>query len=219
MELGRTIAGPLLIAFVGIDGTGKSTQARKLVEWLEERSPSEVVLRRSPKLNEIVLKELAAELFGDPYRYHPGIPPDVRAIGCALDVARFALDTIEPDLDQGRIVVCDRYFQCHLAYFRGAYVTDLEWPEKIMALARRPDLTFLFDGDPRRSQERLLERGDANERELELSELEGARAEYLRLAERFSPTEVVDGSRDRETVAEDVRERLVAWWSRRAAAA
>lgn len=215
--LASGITGPLLIAFVGIDGTGKSTQIRNFVEWLSARSRSQVVVKKMAGAGDAVLKELAVRLFGDPHRYQPGIPPSVRAIALAVDVSHFYQNEIKPELDAGHIVVSDRYAQCHHAYFR-AYGADMEWPSKILSLAAAPDITFSLDGSPEEALQRILRRdAGPTERETNLAEMRQVREAYLELSREYPPTRIIDAMRDSQTVAAVIQRSFLEWWDARQA--
>ena len=133
----KNIDGPLFIAFIGIDGMGKSTQIHKFAAWMRAITTSNVSVGKMDGYGNQVIQELARVMYGDPHRYHPGIDPDIRAIACSVDTTAYYLNVVKPELDAGSIFVSDRYVHCQYAYFR-AYGTTMYWPTKLMSLAKLP---------------------------------------------------------------------------------
>ncbi|WP_306129100.1 dTMP kinase [Roseovarius sp. MMSF_3350] len=188
------------VTFEGIDGSGKSTQARLLAEHLQGTG-REVILTREPggsegaeEIRKLVL-EGAAEtellLFTAARRDH---------------LERL----IEPALAAGKMVICDRFADSTRMY-QGLSRGDLR--QKVDALhelmiGREPDLTVLIDMDPGTGLERALSRGGSEERfeSFGASLQAQMRQGFLDLADEFSDRfVVVDGNRGIEAIAADVR--------------
>lgn len=183
----------MLIAFVGIDGVGKSTQVNLFADWLGRTSSAAVHKVKIAGLNDMVLKELARKLFGDPYAYHPGIPTAVRAVGCCLDVVAHYLTSAKPLLEAGEHVIYDRYIYCQEAYFR-AYGTDMEWPMKILGQAQTADQAFLLDLPAEEAYRRLHGREAPPNLQENIAMLTRVREEYLALASKYPEISVIDAS-------------------------
>jgi len=84
-----------LIAFSGIDGSGKTTQARLLVEGLNRNSFRAAAAKT--KLNAThSLFSLAERLYGDRFAYHPGIPATLREFVVCCDVLRYSETVLRP---------------------------------------------------------------------------------------------------------------------------
>jgi dTMP kinase len=136
----------VFIAFEGGDGTGKSTQARRLAEWVEQDQGHEVVLTREPGATPLG-QRLREMLLGD------GPEPGARAEALlfAADRAHHVESVVHPALEAGKIVVTDRYVDSSVAY-QGAG-RDLEAGD-VARISRWatdglvPDLTVLLDVDP-----------------------------------------------------------------------
>jgi dTMP kinase len=131
----------LFVTFEGIDRSGKSTQARMLVEALGESA----LAVREPGGTE--LGERLRELLKG------SVPLGAHAEALLFAAARAQLvaEVIRPALESGRVVVSDRYLDSSLAYqgaARGLGVEDVarvnEWATEGLV----PDLTFLLDVDP-----------------------------------------------------------------------
>lgn len=151
------------ITFEGIDGAGKSTQIAAAVSWLSGKGVS-VVQTREPggtplaeKLRELVLHE----------------PMHLETEALLMFAARreHLAARIEPALQAGQWVVCDRFSDATYAYQvggRGLAAAQFEQLERWVHPTRQPDLTFLFDLDPSIAAARMAasrSEGDRFERE------------------------------------------------------
>jgi len=143
------------ITFEGIDGSGKSTQARRLYEALRAAGHEAVLTREpggSPGAEEI--RRLVLE--GDPDRW--SAETEILLFTAAR---RDHLErTIEPALAAGKIVVCDRFADSTRMYqglSRGDLRALVDQLHTLM-IGREPDLTVLIDMDPQRALARSWER-------------------------------------------------------------
>lgn len=145
----------LLIAFEGIDGTGKSSQLRMLAATLEQLD-YQVVITREPTDGPYGRK--IRSLFSSRSRITPAEELEL----FMADRREHVREVIEPALDSGRIVLTDRYYLSTAAY-QGAAGQD---PETIMAanesFAPVPDLVLLLTLPPDQSIHRIRTlRGEA----------------------------------------------------------
>jgi dTMP kinase len=194
----------LFVTFEGIDGSGKSTQARLLADHLTAQGHDAVLTREpggSPGAEEI----RALVLQGDPDRW--SAQTEILLFTAAR---RDHLErTIRPALEAGKIVICDRFADSTRMY-QGLSRGDLrQMVDDLHALmiGVEPDLTLLIDMDPANGLERALSRQTAEERFEDFGvELQAKmRAGFLSLAEEFSDRfQVIDGGRDMDSVAHDV---------------
>ena len=194
----------LFITFEGIDGSGKSTQARLLVDALRQSGLDTIHTREpggSPGAEEI--RSLVLE--GDPDRW--SAETEILLFTAAR---RDHLEkTINPALSAGKIVVCDRFADSTRLYqgiTRGELRGVVDDLHRLM-IGREPDLTFIIDMDPAKGLERALSRQTSEERFEGFGEAlqQKMRAGFLALAKEFKDRcVVVDGDRDIETVAQDV---------------
>jgi len=138
----------LFVTFEGIDRSGKTTQARLLVEALGQ----DALGVREPGGTEVgervrdVLKDPAVEL-----------GPEGEALLFAAARAELVAQVIRPALEQGRIVVSDRFLDSSLAYQGAARGLGMEEVERVNAFATgalAPDLTFLLAIDPAAAEAR-----------------------------------------------------------------
>jgi dTMP kinase len=144
------------ITFEGLDGSGKTTQIRKLAAWLEKRGHPTVVTRQpggtptGDRIREILLDARNA-----------GLAPTAEMALMFADRAQAIHQVILPALDQGKIVLCDRFTDSSEAYQGGGRELG---SEMILAMHRlvcgnlQPDLTILllpgFDASLARARRR-----------------------------------------------------------------
>ena len=192
------------ISFEGIDGSGKSTQARLLAEALRDRG-HDVVLTREPGGSPGAEEIRALVLQGDPDRW--SAETEILLFTAAR---RDHLErTIEPALKAGKIVICDRFADSTRMY-QGVSRGDLRaLVDKLHALMirREPDLTLLIDMDPDTGLARAKGRQGAEERFEDFGpDLQRRmRGGFLDLAKEFpNRFRVIDGNRDVDSVARDV---------------
>lgn len=174
----------LLVTFEGIDGSGKSTQARLLVERLV-REGYQALLVREPGGTE--LSERVRALLLD-----PSLHVDAFAELLLFSAARAQLvaERIRPALQQGMVVVCDRFFDSTTAYQgAGRGLEDEAW---IQAFNRRvtgglvPDRTYLVALDPEAAVARREARDEQDGRGRRQDRMEeAARDFHARVAEAY----------------------------------
>lgn len=137
----------LLLAFEGIDGTGKSTQIQILAQKLQEQG-RKVVLTREP--SDSIYGQRIRQL----YTRRDSCTPAEELELFLQDRRLHVQEVIQPALVQGRIVLTDRYYYSTVAY-QGAAGMD---PADILArhhFAPKPDLVFLLTMQPELSLERI----------------------------------------------------------------
>jgi dTMP kinase len=194
----------IFITFEGIDGSGKSTQARMLADALRNEG-HDVVLTREPGGSPGAEEIRALVLEGDPDRW--SAETEVLLFTAAR---RDHLErTIEPALKAGRMVICDRFADSTRMYqglSRGDLRGLVDQLHDLM-IGREPDLTILIDMDPDIGLQRAIGRKGHEERFEDFGpELQHRmRAGFLALAEEFSNRfQVVEGGRTVDAVAADV---------------
>jgi dTMP kinase len=127
----------------GIEGVGKTTQVARLSHYLAERGIDHVVTREpggtpyAEKIRDLVLRPRDETL-----------PPAAELLLMFAARAVHLANHIEPVLNAGRWVICDRFTDATYAYQgagRGMSQTDIRFLETLVQGALRPDLTLLLD--------------------------------------------------------------------------
>jgi len=190
----------MFITFEGLDGSGKSTQAELLADAIRGTG-RDVVTTREPggtRLGERVRELL---LTGN------GIALWAEAALFAAARAELVEEVIDPALERGAVVICDRYLDSSLAYqgFARGLGIDRVLQLNLPAIGERlPDRTFLLEIDPRQAALRVGDTGDRIEREDDEFRRQVADA-YRLLAETFPQRiEAVDGSRPPGEIAKEI---------------
>ncbi len=193
----------LFIAFEGIDGSGKGTQAKLLCSWLRDKGYS-CHLTAEPTgsdVGKLIRSYLMVE------------DADARAIALLFAADRsLHLRELLPKLHSGSMVITERYFYSSLAY-QGALGIDFKWLESINSFAPEADVVFYLDLEPEEALDRITSPNSfRRSREKESYEkeefLHKVREIYLRLAEERENFEVIDASRSIKEVQTDIRRRL-----------
>ena len=193
----------LFISLEGIDGSGKSTQGRRLAETLRAQGHSVTLTREpggSPGAEEI--RRLVLEGATDRWSAETEILLFTAARRDHLE------KTIRPALDRGEIVITDR-FADSTRIFQGITRGDLtETVDRLhrLMIGVEPDLTLLFDLDPATGLSRAHARAGTELRfeDMGLGFQQKARDGFLALAAQHPRFRVIDADGDPETVASRV---------------
>ncbi|MGD1885199.1 MAG: dTMP kinase [Paracoccaceae bacterium] len=194
----------LFISFEGIDGSGKSTQARLLADHLTSQG-YDVVLTREPGGSEGAEEIRALVLKGDPDRWSAETEILLFTAARRDHLERL----IGPALAEDKIVICDRFADSTRLYqglSRGHLRGIVDQLHNLM-IGREPDLTFLIDMHPETSLQRALDRqGDEERFETFGADLQRRmRQGFLDLANEFAGRfRVIDGSHPIKDVAKAV---------------
>ena len=187
-----------LITLEGIDGAGKSTVTEYL---MTHPSFGDVVFTREPTRSWI----------GDAVYRAIGSDTDDLAelLLFAADHADHIATLIKPSIEEGKIVISDRYSDSRYAYqgvtLKERFSEPMQWVQKIHeGWTLVPDLTILFDIDPEVAVSRCGKRGEQTKFE-KIEFLRAVRGNYLKLAEnepeRFL---IIDSEKDREIIRSEV---------------
>jgi dTMP kinase len=139
------------IVFEGIDGSGKSEQYRRLARNLEKKRYP-VVQTKEPTVDLPVGKLIRSILYQEQQ-----VAEEALALLFAADRVDHTEKKIKPALEQGSVVVSDRYVYSSLAYQSGGMKKELglEWVRAINAYAVMPDMVVFLDITPDVGQSRL----------------------------------------------------------------
>ena len=194
----RTSRGAF-ICIEGLDGSGKTTQAKILVKNLR-RKGFDAVYTTEPSVGKVG-KLIRSFVLDRKER----VPAALEALLFAADRVDHMENVIKPLLKQGRVVVCDRYVYSTLAY-QGAAGLDLKWIELVNRFALKPDLALLVDVPSDVVVQRLKRKKTVMETK---RNQEKVREVYLKLATDRQLT-LIDGDRHVRQVADDVLKAVLA---------
>ena len=181
------------ITFEGIDGCGKSTQVKMLVEKLEQFGKDVITIREpggtriSESIRDILL-----------YRDTHELGERTEALLMTASRAQLTKEIILPALKNGKWVIADRYADSTLAYQGGGRKVDNEWLEKLNQFATYetiPDLTFFLDILPDEGARRQKTKLDRIE-QAGIEFQSNVRDRYLNLAKKYSNRIIVINGQD-----------------------
>jgi dTMP kinase len=185
------------ITLEGPEGSGKTTAARHLAEWLRGRG-TETVLTGEP--GGTPLGDEVRRLLLHLRDVSDALDPRADALLFAAARAQHVAEVIRPALQRGAWVVCARYVDSSFAYQGGGYGNDMAELRRLQAFATAgvvPDLTVLLDVPVEIGLARTRRRAEWNRFEdtEEIAFFERVRATYRRLAaEEPDRFRIVDGS-------------------------
>jgi len=188
------------ISLEGGEGAGKSTQIKRIVEWLSSRGRT-VVETREP--GGTAVSEQIRQVLLD--TRNAGLNATAELLMMFAARSQLVEEVILPALAEGKVIVCDRFADASYAYQGGGRqlgAKTVESVEQIVLKGLQPDLTLLFDVPVELGMERVAGRAQADRFEVEsIRFFERVRKAYLDRAEanpqRFS---VIDASQDQEQV-------------------
>lgn len=130
----------VFICIEGLDGSGKSTQAKLLTKKLNKAGYNAIYTAEPSqgKIGKFIRKRLFEQ---------KRMPTSAEALLFAADRIEHVQNEVAPALIEGKIVVSDRYVYSSLAY-QGSAGLSLDWIEAVNANAKRPDLCILIDVEP-----------------------------------------------------------------------
>ena len=197
-----------LITFEGCDGCGKSTQLSRLRAYLESLGVPHIFTREpgggqiSEGIREILLRGKNAEM-----------SDECEALLFAASRAQHISDRIAPAMEEGKLVICDRYVDSSFAYQAYARGLGMEFVSKINAFALEkflPDVTFFIDLSPEEAFARK-KGADENDRmeQAGLAFHKKVYEGYLAVAKAYPDrVVVVDGRQSIDEIENAVREAL-----------
>ncbi len=194
----------MFITFEGIDGSGKSTQAKALFATLEAANKPSIWTREpGGSIGAETIRKLLVK--GAPDRW--SAETEILLFNAAR---RDHLEkTINPALETGTNVICDRYVDSTRVY-QGAVRADLRQVVDLMhktMIVREADLTFIIDIDPEVSLTRGLARKSGEDRfeDMGLAFQKQLRAGFIALAKQFPHRcHIINGAQKMDAVQRDI---------------
>ena len=147
----------IFICIEGLDGSGKTTHAYRLVRNLQKKG-FDAVYTTEPSRGELG-KFIRTSILQGKKR----VPRVVEALLFAVDRVEHLEKMVKPALKEGKIVISDRCVYSSLAY-QGAAGLDLEWIEEINRMALPPDLALYIDVPPEVVVKRIRRKKSVMER-------------------------------------------------------
>ena len=194
------------ITFEGIEGVGKTTQVQKTFDLLSTKYPDKVILTREPggtrtgeSIRNVILQGNADRI--------DGITEMLLVFAARRQHIQ---DVINPSLDAGRIILCDRFTDATFAYQGGGRGVDeklITWLQDTVQGTLRPNLTLLLDAPPEVGLARIRERSEPDRFETEtMNFFRRVRHKYLDMAETHPERiHVIDATREVDEVAREIR--------------
>lgn len=191
------------IVFEGLDGSGQSTQAAKLLDYFNQKKE----LFKPYHLGVHITKEPTSGIIGGLIRGQLSFDwkssQECLQLLFAADRAYHLEKEIVPLLKKGITIICDRYFFSSCAY--GAIETDQEWLLKINDKFLLPDLVFLLKVKPKTCIERIKKNRFAINLFEKEALLKKVWVNYQKLAQRYKNTYIIDGERPIDEIFEDIK--------------
>jgi dTMP kinase len=182
------------ICVEGLDGCGKTTQTKLLVRKLRKMSYDAVYTAEPSrgKIGKFIQKYC---LNGEKRTF-----PIVEALLFAADRFEHVEKEVIPALNEGKIVVSDRYVYSSLAYQGATGLVDLKWIKMINEHATRPDLAIFVDVEPEAVIKRLKPKKSVMEN---LETEQKVREVYVEFVEKGELVRI-DGNKSKMEVADDI---------------
>lgn len=210
MSLNRTQRGDDLnkgyfISLEGGEGAGKSTQNKRIVDWLTSQGKN-VVETREP--GGTVVSEQIRQVLLD--TRNSGLSATAELLMMFAARSQLVTEVILPALEQGKVIVCDRFADASYAYQGGGRQLGAETVaivEQLVLKGLQPDLTLLFDIPVELGMTRVAGRGEADRFEVEsLRFFKRVRNAYLERAKKDPQRfRVIDASQDADSVWQQVK--------------
>lgn len=163
-----------LITVCGLDGCGKTTMMKRIIEELEEKNLIYVTKQPTSSVRE-------SKIFRT-YMDSPNHEEfDYRSLSllAASDRIQHVNKKIKPELEKGNIVISDRYFYSCLANLRARGFVKDKWIYEIAESIIKPDIAFFFDAPVELAVSRVRKREDEKDRYIDMDLQYKLRQEYI----------------------------------------
>lgn len=201
----------LFVTFEGIDGSGKSTQIEMLSSDLEKAGKPFLLIREpggteiGEKIRTILLDKANSKM-------------TARTELLLYEAARAQIveEKIRPALEEGKVVICDRFYDSTVAYqgyARGLGLEAVDFLNRWSTAGLAPDITFLFDLDEQVAYQRRNGRGEEDRLEAEgLLFMKKVREGYLEQSKTEQRIRVIDATKTPEMIYEEIKQAVWEVW-------
>ncbi len=187
----------IFLVIEGLDGSGKTTQATLIAEKLSKSY--NVLLTAEPSRGKI------GTFIRDCCLYEQTrLPTETEALLFAADRIEHMQTELKPALEDGKLVICDRYVYSSLAY-QGSAGLSLDWIKTINARALQPDFSIFIDVAPEKVIERLQRKKSIMET---LETQTKVREIYLKYVDEGELIRI-DGDKGKELVANQLHTKVM----------
>ncbi|MBM5782048.1 MAG: dTMP kinase [Pelagibacterales bacterium] len=191
------------ITFEGVEGSGKSTQSKKLYEFLLGKE-IDTILTREPggaKASELVRNILISEEIEK-------LEPKTELLLNFSARLEHVEKTIKPALEKNKVVISDRFFDSSYAYQGNAFGLEKSLIDEVRKISIgdfEPDITFLIDVPIEISFERIKNRSDNNRYEkLGFEFHQKVREGFLQLAKNHNRIILIDGRKNEKEIFNEI---------------
>ena len=186
----------MFIAFEGLDGSGSSTHSLLLSKKLREDG-HKVALTKEPTNN------LIGGLIRGVLSHQWTVTPETLQLLFSADRGHHVQMEIEPWLQEGRVVITDRYIFSTLA-FGSLDMADKDWLIAMNSKFRIPDITLLIKVSPEECVRRITQNRANVELFEEVEKLQKVWERYEELSQEYSNVYIIDGEQTKEQVQEQI---------------
>lgn len=196
----------IFITFEGPEGSGKSTQSRRLSNFLRRRGYAVLCLREpgGTKISEAIRKILLAPKYKE-------MSAEAEALLYLASRSQIVQEKIIPALKEGKIVILDRFQDSTLVYQgygEGVNLALLEKLGEFVTKGLTPDLTFLLDIESKRGLKRSSSRDRIENKSFAFHER--VRKGYLKLAQKNAGRIfLIKANKHVETIAKMIQEKAL----------
>ncbi len=199
------------IVFEGVEGSGKTTQIQQTATWLQSwcSQDKSVVITREPGGTKLG-RQIRQILLDDP---HSWVGNRAELLLYGADRAQHVESVIQPQLDRGNIVLCDRFTDSTIAYQgygRGFDRAEIDTVNQLATGGLHSDLTLWLDLDVTVGLQRVLERGKPDRMEQAALDFhQRVRQGYQELANIYPRIVRIDADRTQAAIQMEIQSILI----------